>query len=195
MINLYSTAKEVLTNLENYFKTYNKISVANIKLQDPKFIMGAINKNEIFEEFYTRFILTIALLDYSEAVKINDLIRYIMTRLQYRLTKLKFKIFRELIEFLRGLDIDLRIIDKKIVSKKKKEEEPSDKSIKSSIENQRLSTSRNNISFSALKEYSYSKIIIERIKKERRYFKYLKTEYRSSDKNISYKNSKRLLKE
>ena len=109
------------------------------------------------------------------------------------MTKLEVKIFRELIKFLRGLNIDLRIVNKKVVFKKKDKEFR--KSIKFSIENSRSSTLRNNISFFASKEYSYSKIIIEYIKKERRYFKYLKTRYRLNNKNVSYKNLKRLFKE
>lgn len=73
--------------------------------------MGAVNKDETFEEFYTRFTATIAPLEHSEAVKINNLTRLLTTRLRYRLTGIAYKNFRDIVEFVRKLDMDLRLVD------------------------------------------------------------------------------------
>ena len=71
--NPYLYADEVISDLDNHFGTYDRVAEANAKLQDPKFGMGVRDKNETFEEFYTRFDSTITPLDYGEAVKMSTL--------------------------------------------------------------------------------------------------------------------------
>ena len=198
--NPYQTADEVVKDLDNHFGTYDKIAEANAKLQDPKFGMGMTDKNETFEQFYTRFTSTIAPLDYSEAVKINDLTRFVTSRLQYRLTGMKYKSFRDLVEFLRGLDMDLRIVDGKVAAKKK-EDAPATAKVKTqnrSSNNQRPSTSRGNTGTGGRGSgytNNYSKEMYDRILKEGRCFKCLEPGHRAGDANAPCKDSERLTKE
>ena len=82
--------------------------------------MRVIKKNEIFEKFYTRFIFIITSLKYIDAVKIINLTRLLTIRLRYRLIRYIYKSFRELIEFLRKLNINLYLIDNTTTSARKK---------------------------------------------------------------------------
>ena len=192
--NPYQTAEEVIDDLENHFGTYDKIGQANAKIQDPKFAMGVKNKSETFEEFYTRFTSAVAPLNLSEAMKITYLTQYITTRLQYRLTGLKYKSFRDLVEFLRSLDMDLRIVD----SKTRKEEAPkkgANQNRPSSSGNPRPSSSRNNTGSKVPRGYTYPKETADRLFKEGRCFKCLKKGHRSSDADAPCKGADPLTKE
>ena len=79
-----------------------------------------IKKDEIFEKFYIRFIFIIISLKYIDVVKITNLTRLLTIRLRYRLIRYAYKSFRELIKFLRKLNINLRLIDNTITSARKK---------------------------------------------------------------------------
>ena len=78
-----------------------------------------IKKDKIFKKFYTRFIFIIISLKYTNVVKIINLIRLLIIYLRYRLIRYAYKSFRELIEFLRKLNIDLYLIDNIIIFARK----------------------------------------------------------------------------
>ena len=70
--------KEIILELYSIFNNYNKLIKNNILLYNPAF---AIKKKKIFNEFYTRFLVIITLLDYSESYKIAILRRFITLKL------------------------------------------------------------------------------------------------------------------
>ena len=57
----------MILKLYNIFNNYDKLIKNNALLYNSTFI---IKKKKIFNEFYTRFLITITLLDYSESYKI-----------------------------------------------------------------------------------------------------------------------------
>ena len=79
-----------------------------------------IKKDKIFEKFYTRFIFIITSLKYIDVAKIINLTRLLIIYLRYRLIRYAYKSFREFIEFLRKLNINLYLIDNTITFTYKK---------------------------------------------------------------------------
>ena len=68
----------MILKLYSIFNNYDKLIKNNILLYNPAFI---IKKKKVFNEFYTRFLATITLLDYSESYKIAILRRLITLKL------------------------------------------------------------------------------------------------------------------
>ena len=60
------------------FNNYDKLIKNNALLYNPAFI---IKKKKVFNKFYTRFLVTITLLNYSESYKIAILRRLITLKL------------------------------------------------------------------------------------------------------------------
>lgn len=61
--NFYNTHVEMIVDLENFFGDFDKIVIYNVIIHDSNFKMG-YSKNEIFDEYHTRFITGIGLLTY-----------------------------------------------------------------------------------------------------------------------------------
>ena len=79
----YVISKEIIKELYNIFKEYDKLIKCNTKLYNPIFaIRISFKKNKIFNKFYTRFSTTITLLDYNEIYKISILKRFIIIKLR-----------------------------------------------------------------------------------------------------------------
>lgn len=195
--NPYKTAEEAIEELDNHFGIYDKITKANAELQDPKFAMGVVNKNETFEEFYTRFTSTIAPLKLSEAVRIINLTRLLTTRLRYRLTGMVYKNFRDIVEFVRKLDMDLRLVDNTTTRNDKKDNKKGQSSGGGGGSNQdsRPPNSRNNSKTTSRRGYTYPQQLMDRLRKEERCFKCLKPGHRSGDNDAPCKNADPLNKE
>ena len=77
----------MITELDNMFETYDKISESNAQLNDFKFEINIIDKKKSFETFYARFSAIITSLKFFDVIKISNLIRLIFNRLKYKLTK------------------------------------------------------------------------------------------------------------
>ena len=110
--NFYSTADEIIIELNAMFETYDKIAKSDAELYDFNFEMKVKEKKEIFEAFYVRFSAAIASLNYFNTLKISNLKRLINTRLRYRISGKSFSTFRELITRLRYIIVDFEAIDK-----------------------------------------------------------------------------------
>ena len=95
--------------------------------------------------------------------------------------------------------MDLRAINNALGLKSKEKTNKTGKnSTPSNNQRNTFSTRRNNNTItenSNTREYKYLKLLVNRIRKEGRYFKCLKTRYRSSDDSALYKNIDPLIKE
>ena len=94
----YNTIKEIILELYSIFNNYDKLVKNNVLLYNPTF---TIKKKKAFNEFYTRFLVTITLLDYSENYKIAILRRLITLKLRLRIADISSSSFRLVIEHLR----------------------------------------------------------------------------------------------
>ncbi|KAF6238241.1 hypothetical protein HO173_003521 [Letharia columbiana] len=192
----------MIDELDNMFGTYDKIAKSNAEIFDPKFGMGVTDKKESFEDFYARFSAAIAPLGFTDVHKISNLKRLISTRLRYRISGQPFGTFRELVIFLRALDMDLRAVDNASGPKSKEETNKTGNgrgnSTPSNNQRNTSSTGRNNgttTENSHTRGYKYPKPLVDRIRKEGRFFKCLKTGHRSSDDSAPCKNADPLTKE
>ena len=70
----YVTAKKIINNLYNIFNNFDKIIKYDTQLYSPAIITREI----FFNEFYIRFSITIALLNYNETYKISILKRLLI---------------------------------------------------------------------------------------------------------------------
>ena len=108
----YTTADEVIADLEAQFGDVDKEAKADAELQDPKSYMGAKDTKETFDAFHSRFTAMISPLDMSEREKCGHLRRMIASRLKYRiLDYASSSSYRELVSRLRQVDLNLRLVD------------------------------------------------------------------------------------
>lgn len=81
--NSYTIFKEIIEKLHAMFDDFDVFAKCDIELYNPAFAMGnGARKNKIFDEFYARFSVIIASLDYSETSKIFTLKRLITRKLR-----------------------------------------------------------------------------------------------------------------
>ena len=79
----YLILKEIIKKLYNIFDKYDKFINCDIELYNLVFAIGIkFKKNKIFDKFYARFLIIIALLNYSEIYKISILKRFIIIKLR-----------------------------------------------------------------------------------------------------------------
>ena len=101
-VKYYLRVKEILYDLEDIFGDYNKESIVDTKLYNPRFSIGIKDSKKIFNIFYTRFTTAIISIVISKRKKISYLRRLITVRLKYRLLNFLISIlYRELISYLR----------------------------------------------------------------------------------------------
>ena len=74
-----------MQDLHNIFGEYNEFIKVDAMLYNLKFRMGIYKRDETFDEFYARFIITISPLGLSDAYKILNLKRIVSTRIRYKL--------------------------------------------------------------------------------------------------------------
>lgn len=200
--NPYLTADEMVQELDAIFGTYDKVAKSDALLHDPNFGIGILKKKETFETFYTRFSAAIAPLDLPDTYKISNLKRTISTRLRYRISGENYSSFRDLVARLRHIAADLKAIDKTAPLKEKPR--PGNKSGNSSggaaasSSNRNTPTSGGNANSSDSsrpRRYKYPKSLVDRIAKEGRCFKCLKTGHRSQEDNAPCKNAAYLTKD
>ena len=208
--NPYSTADKIIVKLDVMFGTYDKVAKSDVELYDPNFGMRVKEKKETFEAFYARFSAAIALLNYSDTLKISNLKRLINTRLRYRISGESFSTFRELVARLRYIVVDFEVIDKANSNKDKNnkieggqggagESSGSSRNNNNSFNNRsesnsRPGNSRQDSSYQGSR-YKYPRPLIDRIVKENRCWKCLKTDYRLGDRDILCKDAEQLTKE
>lgn len=208
--NPYSTADEMIVELDAMFGTYDKVAKSDAELHDPNFGMGVKEKKETFEAFYARFSAAIAPLDYSDTLKISNLKRLINTRLRYRISGESFSTFRELVARLRHIAADFEAIDKANPNKDKDNKtgggqggaggssgssrNNNNSSSNRSGSNSRPGNSRQGSSYQG-SGYKYPRPLIDRIVKENRCWKCLKTGHRSGDRGAPCKDAEQLTKE
>ena len=199
--NPYLTVEEMVAELDAMFGTYDKVAKSDNELHDPNFAMGVKDKKETFETFYARFMATIAPLNYGESLRISTLKRLLNQRLKYKISGETFKTYPELLARLRHVSADLEAIDKS---------HPKDNSNRSgggqgpSGQSQRNNNAggngnrpgnpRQGSSYRGT-GYQYPKTLKDRIMKENRCWKCLKTGHRSFDNNAPCKDADPLTKE
>ena len=83
-VKYYLKVKEILYNLEDIFGDYNKESIVDTKLYNPRFSMKIKDFKKIFNVFYTRFTTAIIFIVISKREKISYLRRLITICLKYR---------------------------------------------------------------------------------------------------------------
>ncbi|CAF9942877.1 hypothetical protein IMSHALPRED_005269 [Imshaugia aleurites] len=187
---------EMIMELNAIFEIYDKIVKSNTELHDLNFDMGLKKKKKTFEIFYARFSATIASLNYSDILKISNLKRLINTRLRYRISEENFSTYKELMTRLRYIAADFETIDKTIPNKDNKSGNDQGSGGVSNQEQNNSSKKGNNNRFDNSKQnssyqnsgYKYPKSLIDRIVKENRCWKCLKSGHRSGDRNASCKN-------
>lgn len=54
----------MIQDLENIFAEFNRVAKSDTLLHDPKFGIAVINSKETFDEFFAKFTLAIALIDF-----------------------------------------------------------------------------------------------------------------------------------
>ena len=118
--NSYFTINEIIKKLKGIFETYNKFVKLNIEFYDSNFDMSVKDKKKFFEIFYVYFNIIIALLNYTNILKMFNLKRLINTRLRYRIFNESFISFRDMIARLRHIIADLKIIDNAFSNKDNK---------------------------------------------------------------------------
>ena len=83
---LYVILKEMIEELYNMFKKYDKFIKYDIKIYDPVFVIEMrFKKNKIFDKLYTRFSAIVILLGYSETYKISILKRLIIIKFRLQI--------------------------------------------------------------------------------------------------------------
>ena len=118
--NSYFTIDEIVKKLKDMFKIYDKFVKLNIELYNSNFDMNIKNKKKSFETFYARFSAIIALLNYTNILKMFNLKRLINTRLRYQISNKNFISFRDMITRLRYIAADLKTIDNTFSNKDNK---------------------------------------------------------------------------
>ena len=160
----------MITELDNMFETYDKISESNVQLNDLKFGMGMVDKKKSFETFYARFSAVITSLKFFDVIKISNLTRLIFNRLKHKLTEQTFTTYRDLIGYLWKLNLNLKQIDNTAAGNKEKE---TIKQTRSDIFNRGMSFTEKDSEDNKPRDYKYSKSLVNRIRKEERCFKCL----------------------
>ena len=95
------------------FGDFDKKRKTDVEFQNFKFVIRGKNLKEIFDLFYVRFIVIIALFNISEKEKIGHLRKFIANRLKYRILDYSNStLYRELVIRLRQVDLNIRLIDK-----------------------------------------------------------------------------------
>ena len=56
----------MITDLHYIFREFDKVISSDAKIHDPNFKINAVNKDEIFDTFYTRFCAGVAPLNYND---------------------------------------------------------------------------------------------------------------------------------
>lgn len=105
--NPYTTAHEILEDLDNIYGEIDPFGTAYARLHSPDFGM----KEETFDEFLAKFTATIAPLELPERQKIFQLTRTVTRRLRWHTMGQKPKISKEYMRQLRQCDLDLRRLD------------------------------------------------------------------------------------
>lgn len=64
--NTYFTTSKIIQDLENIFSKFDKVAKLDTFLYNLKFDMAIANPKEIFNKFFARFTLVIALFDFID---------------------------------------------------------------------------------------------------------------------------------
>ena len=105
--NPYTSADEMLEDLNNIYDKFDTYEKANIALYSPSF---NIKKNNTFNEFLTRYTVIIILLQLPEQSKISQLTRTITRRLRFlTINNIKLTVFKDYVQRLRQCDLNIRL--------------------------------------------------------------------------------------
>ena len=63
---LYTHTQKIITDLYYIFKKFDKITSSDAKIHNPNFKIDTVNKNEIFDIFYTRFYAEVVFFNYND---------------------------------------------------------------------------------------------------------------------------------
>ena len=106
----YVILKEIIKELYNIFEKYNKLIKCDIELYNLIFIIKInFKKNKIFDKFYTRFLITVISLNYSEIYKISILKRFIIIKLRLQTLNDTIFLYRQYIKRLKRYNQNLRL--------------------------------------------------------------------------------------
>ncbi len=66
------------------FGEFDKVISSDAKVYDPNFKMGTVNKDEIFDVFYTRFCVRVVFFNYNDDQNISFMKRNLLDKLVYK---------------------------------------------------------------------------------------------------------------
>ena len=105
----YTTAQQMLEDLDNMYGEFDPYGTADARLHSPDFGMS-VQKKETFDQFLTRYTVTIAPLQLSEQQKISQLTRTITRRLRFlTINGIKPTVFKDYVKRLRQCDLNMRL--------------------------------------------------------------------------------------
>ena len=105
----YVTSQEMVEELHSMFGDFDKYAKCDAQLHSPSFGMATVKKNKSFDEFYARFLATIAPIGYSETHKISTLKRLITHKLRLQILDGTVSTsYRQFVERLRRTDQNIR---------------------------------------------------------------------------------------
>ena len=111
--NDYITLDELLRNLETIFDEKDRYQNNLITLQNKNFKMKVINKNEIFDQYITRFNFIVSVLNFIEEFKKFFLNEDLITALRFKFANFVDTLsFNEMCDKLRRLEHSYRRINK-----------------------------------------------------------------------------------
>lgn len=106
--NAYLISSEMIQDLENMFGEFNKVAKSDALLHDLKFGIAVANSKETFDEFFARFTLAIAPLDFTDCHKISNLQRTLSEHLHFNMANSTTYIsFSQYVLCCRQCDLDL----------------------------------------------------------------------------------------
>ena len=194
--NSYHFFKKMLNDFEKTFETKNEISFKIIEFFNFKFFM---NKNEIFEQFFARFIALTISLKLFDVIKIDQMKMKIIERMRYKMNLKHIIVWKEFVQKCRNIWQNIQDLNVYKIAKSN----TTSKFFKTIINIRKRRRSKNRttivfkkrIDFRIFKKhvynfYRFSNHVVNKIKIEKRCFKCLKKRHKFTNKNAFCKNQK-----
>ena len=192
----YVDSSEMIADIDAMFGVFDKVAKASATLYDPSFPMGVKDSKETFETFYTRFSATIAPLNLPEDLRKMNLTQMISTRLKTRTAGQTFNTYRDLVNYVRKLDLDLRAVDAVKASNNSDKKDSKKGSGSNNSNSSRPQNSRTNTGMNAFsRKYNFPKHVTDKIASKGLCFKCLKKGHRAGNSDAPCKNDEYMSKE
>ena len=189
--NLYTTSQKMLEKLNNIYNEFDAYRTTDATLHNLDFDIN-MQKKETFDEFLTRYIITIASLQLFEQQKIFNLTHIISRRFRLlTINSIKPTIFKNYVTRFRQCDLNMRLANKQHQHQKQYYE---DDDYDSKYSNQSYSNSRNKSSRDKRNYFEinqYSNETREQLRHEGKCFRCQKNDYITMNENFSYRGKKK----